>query len=293
MTDDNRTKSHSTKAKQRRTFMAYFIICTFLLSLIISSSSNSLPDGFVYVRDLIPDIQISLRYASDENFQGHIVNGYLANVSILTRAATLALKEVQTKAKSQGFELVIYDGYRPQKSVNQFVNWSESVNINETKKSFYYPRVNRNETFQLGYIAKKSGHTRGSTIDLTIISSGKRVQNPLNPIQRNLSDDFSIFYLDDGTVDMGSSFDLFDQASHTNSTLVNGTHHKRRMYLKNLMDQAGFDNYANEWWHYTLRNEPFPDTYFDFDIQSSATGIDPNRCFLAFISMLFFSFFRH
>ena len=91
------------------------------MSLIISSSSNSLPDGFVYVRDLIPDIQISLRYASDENFQGHIVNGYLANVSILTRAATLALKEVQTKAKSQGFELVIYDGYRPQKSVNQFV----------------------------------------------------------------------------------------------------------------------------------------------------------------------------
>ena len=270
--------------------MACLIIFTFLLSLIVPSSST-LPDGFVYVRDIIPDIQISLRYASDENFQGHIVNGYLANVSILTRAAALALKQVQTAAKILGHELVIYDGYRPQKSVNQFVNWSESLNINETKKSFYYPRVDRNETFQLGYIARKSGHTRGSTIDLTLISLGKHVQNPLTPIPRNLTDNFPIYYLDDGTIDMGSSFDLFDQASHTNSTLVNITHHQQRMFLKTLMDQAGFDNYENEWWHYTLRNEPFPDTYFDFDIQSLSTQMDQNRSFL--FSILILLYFIH
>lgn len=264
--------------------------CTSLFIFIVSSS-HSLPSGFVYVRDIIPDIQISLRYASDENFQGHIVNGYLANVSILTREATLALKRVQTIAKILNYELVIYDGYRPQKSVNQFVNWSESLTINETKKSFYYPRVNRNETFQQGYIAKKSGHTRGSTIDLTLIPLGQTVLNPLRPIQRNLTDYFSIFYLNDGTLDMGSSFDLFDQASHTNSTLVNITYQEQRRFLKNLMDLGGFDNYENEWWHYTLRNEPFPDTYFDFDIQSFANRRELNVNFV--FSIWIFLYFTH
>jgi D-alanyl-D-alanine dipeptidase len=132
--------------------------------------------------------------------------------------------------------------------------------------------VNKEDAFQLGYIAKKSGHTRGSTIDLTLISLGQHVQNPLTPIPRNLTDNFTILYLDDGTVDMGSSFDLFDEASHTNSTLVNETYYERRMMFKDIMEQSGFINYDREWWHYTLENEPFPDTYFDFDIQSPSSS---------------------
>ncbi|UJR29184.1 hypothetical protein I4U23_010398 [Adineta vaga] len=147
------------------------------------------------------------------------------------------------------------------------MNWSQSQNDSEVKKSFYYPRVNREDTFQLGYIAQKSGHTRGSTIDLTLISLDKYLQNPLKPTKRILNDNSTIFYLDDNTIDMGSSFDLFDQVSHTNSSLVDKICQQNRLMFKNLMDQAGFINYDKEWWHYTLKNEPFPDTYFDFDIQ--------------------------
>ncbi|CAF4407713.1 unnamed protein product [Rotaria sp. Silwood2] len=247
---------------------------TLILALLIcfhhwTCLSNRLPSGFVYVHDIIPDIQISLRYASEENFMGHVVNGYLSNVSIMTKAAAVALKQAQSLAKENSYELVIYDGYRPQKSVNQFFNWSQNLNDSQIKKSFYYPRINKEDTFELGYIAEKSGHTRGSTIDLTLILLGKHVQSPLKAIERNLTDNSKILYLDDGTIDMGSSFDLFDEASHTNSTLVNKAYQERRIMFKNLMEQVGFINYDREWWHYRLINEPFPDTYFDFDIESS------------------------
>jgi len=234
----------------------------------MSSSSEILPPGFVYVHDIIPDIQVHLRYATEENFVGCIINGYFSNVSIMTKAAALALKRAQELAKENDYELVIYDSYRPQKSVNHFVKWSEDPNDLQIKKEHYYPRVNKEDSFNLGYIAKKSGHTRGSTIDLTIIPNGKRLLNPLVPIKRILNDNSTILFLDDGTVDMGSSFDLFDEASYTNSTLVNENHQQMRMMFKNLMEQAGFVNYEKEWWHYTLKNEPFPDTYFDFDVKS-------------------------
>jgi D-alanyl-D-alanine dipeptidase len=232
-------------------------------------STEVLPSGFVYLHDIIPDIQVSLRYASEENFVGCIVNGYFSNVSIVTKAAALGLKQAQELAKENGYELVIYDSYRPQKSVDHFIKWSEDPNDLQIKKDHYYPRTNKEETFNLGYIAKKSGHTRGSTIDLTIIPIGKRVLNPLKPIKRNLNDNSTILFLDDGTVDMGSSFDLCDEASYTNSTLINEDHQQMRMMLKSIMEKAGFINYPKEWWHYTLKNEPFPDTYFDFDVKSS------------------------
>ena len=233
------------------------------------SSSETLPSGFVYVNDIIPDIQVNLRYLTEENFMGCVVNGYYSNVSIMTKEAALALKQVQELAKEKGYELVIYDSYRPQKSVNHFIKWSEDPNDHQIKKDHYYPRVNKENAFDLGYIAKKSGHTRGSTIDLTIIPIGKRVLNPLIPTKRILNDNSTILFLDDGTVDMGSSFDLLDEASHTNSTLVNENYQQMRLIFKNLMEQAGFMNYHKEWWHYTLKNEPFPDTYFDFDVKSS------------------------
>jgi D-alanyl-D-alanine dipeptidase len=282
---NNKIEYHTTNVMP---LLTIFLLAFFISFHWIISSSSTIPEGFVYVRDIIPDIQISLRYASNENFQGHIVNGYLANVSILTRAAAMNLKHAQILAKENGYELVIYDGYRPQKSVNQFIDWSQNPNISQIKKSFYYPRVNKEDTFQLGYIANKSGHTRGSTIDLTLILLGQFVQNPLTPIERNLTDNFTIFYLDDRTVDMGSSFDLFDEASHTNSTLVNTTYQERRTMFRNLMKQSGFINYDKEWWHYTLQNEPFPDTYFDFDIQSSSSATNKNQKIFSVFIFLFF-----
>ena len=233
------------------------------------SSLEALPTGFVYLHDIIPDIQVSLRYATEENFTGCIVDGYFSNVSIITRAAALALKQAQELLKEKGYELVIYDSYRPQKSVDRFVRWSEDPNDPQRTKDRYYPRTNKEEAFNLGYIAKKSGHTRGSTVDLTIIPIGKRVSNPVVPIQRTLNDNSMILFLDDGTVDMGSSFDLFDEASHTNNKLINEEHHQRRMIFKDIMEQVGFINHPKEWWHYTMKNEPFPETYFDFDVKST------------------------
>lgn len=233
------------------------------------SNTKGLPTGFVYLHEILPEIQVSLRYATEENFVGKIIDGYHANVSILTREAALALKEVQKVLHDKGYELVIYDSYRPQKSVDEFVRWSEDSHDPQRKKDFYYPRIRKEDAFDLRYIAKKSGHTRGSTVDLTIIALGKRVVNPLVPKQRVLSDQSTIYFLDDGTVDMGSSFDLLDEASHTDSTLVNENHQQMRAMFKEIMEQAGFVNYPKEWWHYTFKNEPFPETYFDFDVISS------------------------
>ena len=233
------------------------------------TSSESLPSGFVYLNDFIPDIQVSLRYGTDENFAGTVIDGYLSNVSIISEKAAFALKKVQESLKELGYELVIYDSYRPQKSVNHFMKWSSDSDDPQTKKESYYPRTDKKDSFALGYIAKRSGHTRGSTVDLTIIEHGKRVLHPLIPKKRILKDNFSILYLDDGTVDMGSSFDLFDEASATETMLVEQEHRERRLMFKNIMETAGFKNYQREWWHYTLVNEPFPDTYFDFDVKSS------------------------
>ncbi|CAF3423179.1 unnamed protein product [Rotaria sp. Silwood2] len=235
----------------------------------MSSVCEKLPSGFVYLHNIIPDIQVSLRYASEENFMGCVINGYYSNVSIVTEVAALALKQAQQLAKENGYELVIYDSYRPQKSVNHFIKWSEDTNVTQTKKDHYYPRINKEDTFKLQYIAKRSGHTRGSTVDLTIIPIGERLLNPLVPIKRILNDNSTILFLDDGTVDMGSSFDLLDEVSHINSTLVNENHQQMRMMLKGIMEKAGFIVYEKEWWHYTLKNEPFPDTYFDFDVKLS------------------------
>ncbi|CAF1090215.1 unnamed protein product [Rotaria sordida] len=235
----------------------------------MSSVPEKLPSGFVYLHNIIPDIQVSLRYATEENFMGCVVNSYYSNVAIMTEAAALALKQAQQLAKENGYELVIYDSYRPQKSVNHFIKWSEDPNDLQIKKDHYYPRINKEDSFKLGYIARKSGHTRGSTIDLTIIPIGKSLLNPLVPIKRILNDNSTILFLDDGTVDMGSSFDLFDEASHTNSKLVNENHQQMRMMFKSIMEKVGFINYQREWWHYTLKNEPFPDVYFDFDVKSS------------------------
>jgi len=232
MTYDNNIKYHptNTKSKQIKRIMSLLTITIVLLAFhSIICSSNTLPSGFVYVHDIIPDIQISLRYASKENFLGHVVDGYLSNVSILTEAAALSLKRAQILAKTNGYELVIYDGYRPQKSVNQFYNWSQNCNDSQIKKDYYYPNINKEDAFKLGYIAEKSGHTRGSTIDLTLILIGKKIQNPLIPIKRILTNNSTIFYLDDGTIDMGSSFDLFDDASHTNTTFVNIIYQQRRL----------------------------------------------------------------
>lgn len=232
-------------------------------------SETTRAKGFVYLAEVDPTILVSLHYISNENFLGTPVDGYKKPAVILTKQAAEALKRVQADVKKDGYSLVIYDAYRPQQAVDHFVRWSENAN-DQLKKDHYYPRVDKAKVFELGYVGKKSGHSRGSTVDLTLIEDGKTLHT-VRALQRTLLDGFKILFLDDGTVDMGSSFDLFDPASHIENNLIEETFKKRRAYLQAVMEKHGFKNYANEWWHFTLKNEPHPanqdSSYFNFAVE--------------------------
>ncbi len=246
-----------------------------LVALCISSSAAyAIPQamrdlGFVYLHEVDPTIITSLRYYSSENFVGAPVDGYHKNVVIMTKQAAEALKRVQDAVRKDGYSLVVYDAYRPQQAVNHFMRWSEEIQ-DQAKKSEYYPRINKADVFDLGYVARRSGHSRGSTVDLTIIKLDQKL-HAITKKKRQLLDGYTIELLDDGTVDMGSSFDLFDLVSHGNNDLISADYKALRDYLKNVMVAHGFKPIPDEWWHFTLKNEPFPahlDTsYFNFPVE--------------------------
>jgi D-alanyl-D-alanine dipeptidase len=229
---------------------------------------SALPESFVYLEEVDPTIIQSLRYAGKENFVGSPVEGYESSRAIMTKQAAQALKSAQTFFKDEGYSLVVYDAYRPQRAVNHFMKWKDQTD--NRMKTQYYPRVDKGDVFNLGYVAAKSGHSRGSTVDITLIPLGNSLHS-IKPTTRQLNDKLEILFLDDGTVDMGSSFDLFDKASHYDNDLVSAEHRQMRTLLKEGMEKCGFKNYAEEWWHFTLKDEPFPDNnldnYFDFPIK--------------------------
>ena len=203
---------------------------------------NKLPDGFVLVSDVVPDIIQEIRYYTTYNFVGNRIDSYNAPVAILSKRAAEALKIASDDFMSKGYYIKIFDAYRPKSAVKHFVRWAE--NSNDTKmKSIFYPSVDKKSLFDLGYIAKKSSHSRGSTLDMTLINmkTGKEL-------------------------DAGSPFDLFDEASHHGTNKITLKQAKNRMIIKDTMEKTGFKAYTNEWWHYTLINEPYPDTYFDFPV---------------------------
>eukprot|EP01031_Cornospumella_fuschlensis_P033282 gene33282-40265_t len=252
------------------------------------SESKLLPEGFSYLHDVDPSILVCLRYASVNNFTGAVVPGYLSDKAILTTAACQALKEIQALVKRDGYSLVVYDGYRPQKAVDYFMHWSQLETLSAeqaAQQPCYYPDLDRRRLFDLGYIASKSGHSRGSTVDLTLIELGREVDpNPpciIRHIPRKEEDEgkgtqdgvdgseiASYPFLDDNTVDMGASFDLFSPLSHYPTPLFQHLPNalQSRAYLHDVMTRGGFRGYDQEWWHFTLRDEPFPDTFFDFDV---------------------------
>ncbi len=225
--------------------------------------------GFVYLQEVDPTIQVDLRYYGNENFLGRPVEGYKKDVLVITQQAAQALKAVQADLKKDGYELVVYDAYRPQHAVDHFMRWRVDLD-DQKKKAQYYPRVNKEDVVKLGYVADKSGHSRGSTVDLTIIKLGSKVQ-PVKERKRTLLDGFTIRFLDDRTVDMGSSFDLFDEASHHTNNLVEQRYKDLRTYLKTMMIKHNFKPYEDEWWHYTLKDEPYPadkeSSYHNFPIE--------------------------
>jgi D-alanyl-D-alanine dipeptidase len=226
-------------------FVKYFLMAMVIFAITGCKKDGveTLPNGFVYVTDVVPDVILEIRYFSTYNFLGARVDGYLAPVAILSTSAAQALKIANDDLRRQGYALKIFDAYRPQTAVNHFVRWAADLSDTLTKE-YFYPDIDKSRLFPEGYIAEKSGHSRGSTVDLTIINlqSGKEI-------------------------DMGSPFDFFGEISHHGTLLISYEQTQNREILKTAMLNAGFKLYDEEWWHYTLTNEPYPDTYFDFPVK--------------------------
>ena len=202
-----------------------------------------LPEGFVYTEEHIPELQVELRYFSTHNFVGDTIDGYKSNKLILTKQTVEALKQVNDELLLQDKCLLVYDGYRPQRAVNHFMAWAQDLNDTINKAEFY-PDVAKQDLFKEEYIATRSGHSKGSTVDLTIIDI--RTKRPL---------------------DMGSPYDFFGVQSWVEYSGITEIQKRNRQLLQTLMLKHGFKNYPREWWHFTLKNEPFPVTYFDFDVK--------------------------
>lgn len=229
-----------------RTFIysfPFFSILLFPLLLLGQQQTSYPPEGFVYLKEAIPDVSLEVRYAGTHNFMGRPVEGYENPRILMTEAAAIALKKVQDDVKQEGFRLKVFDAYRPQRAVNHFIKWARDEEDTLMKTEFY-PEVDKKDLFKSGYIAEKSGHTRGSTVDLTLVeaSTGKEL-------------------------DMGSPYDFFGPISHHGSQQVTETQEANREILKEAMLRHGFKALPEEWWHYSLREEPFPDTYFDFPVR--------------------------
>lgn len=224
------------------------------------------PAEFVALSAVDPTIVQEIRYFTVHNFTGARVDGYRAPMCILTRAAAQALHRVQSGLLARGYTLKVYDCYRPQRAVDDFVAWAEDLD-DQTMKAEFYPRVDKTRLFADGYIAAKSGHSRGSTMDLTVVplpvrpTRPYRPGEPLTPCYGPKDERFP-----DNSLDMGTGFDCFDTLAHTLDPRIQGVQLDNRLLLKNAMEAQGFTNLPEEWWHYTLNDEPFPDTYFDFPI---------------------------
>lgn len=241
-------------------------ILIFFLTLSVHLLSQNIPEGFVEIREVIPDIILDLRYCTNHNFLGVPVEGYKAEKCYLTKAAADSLAKIQAELKKFNLSLKIYDAYRPQRAVDHFVRWAKELADTLTKKEFY-PTVDKSRLFVDGYIAEKSGHSRGSTVDLTIVP----IPLPSQP-EFDINNQCECYKpLDqrfkDNSLDMGTGFDCFSELSHTENPNLTPQQRANRLLLKSLMEKYGFKNLAEEWWHFTLRNEPYPSTYFDFIIE--------------------------
>ena len=197
---------------------------------------------FVRVTDVIPDAILEIRYYSTYNFVGERIDGYELPIALMTREAADSLKAVNDELKAHGYRIKIWDAYRPQRAVNHFIRWAE--NISDTAmKAVFYPVVDKSVLFERGYIYARSSHSRGSTVDLTLLDAATGRE-----------------------LDMGSPFDWFGEESHPDYPCPLYRQSDNRKILHNAMVRHGFEGIDSEWWHFTLRNEPYPDTYFDFPI---------------------------
>lgn len=223
------------------------LLC-FICLLAISFFSHALPNDFVYLNQIVPDVIEDIRYAGNNNFIGNTIPGYQAAKCILTRQAAEQLKKIQMKAKAMGYSLKVFDCYRPQMAVDSFIRWSKTSN--SKMKARFYPNEDKNVLFAKGYLAEHSGHTRGSTIDLTLVQINNK-----NGRQTTTE------------LDMGTPYDYLDKKANVFYPKLTPIQRTNRQLLRRLMLSNGFKPYPQEWWHFTLRNEPYPHKYFNFQVQ--------------------------
>ena len=203
---------------------------------------------FVLLTEAVPDAILEIRYYSTYNFIGDRIDGYEEPLAFLTKEAASALKAVSDDLIAKGYRLKIYDAYRPQRAVTHFVNWAKDT-ADTRMKQFFYPDLEKAVLFPQGYIAEHSGHSRGSTVDLTLFDMNTEKE-----------------------ADMGGTFDFFGELSHPDYKNITDEQYQNRMILRDAMTAHGFKPLAEEWWHFTLENEPFPDTYFTFPVNSESVA---------------------
>ena len=220
-----------------------FILAFMLFSVmpIYADTISYDKSDFVEISKIIDDAAYDIRYYSSNNFTGNRIQGYKAPRAYMTKEGVKALSIAANDLRAKGYRLLIWDSYRPQKAVDNFVVWINNPNDMGDKE--FYPDLKKSDLVEGGYIATKSSHTRGSTVDLTLIKK------------------------DGSFVDMGGAFDLFSEISHPDYKKITRKQKKNREILRNAMFKAGFDGIDSEWWHFTLKNEPYKDTYFNFDVE--------------------------
>ncbi len=224
----------------KKLLLSFVILASFTTAALADKISTDKSD-FAEISTVIDDAAFDIRYYSPNNFTGNKIDGYKAPRAYMTKKALAALKIAADDLRAQGYRLLIWDSYRPQKAVDNFVAWINDPS-DPGDKSFY-PKLQKDDLIAGIYIMPKSGHTRGSTVDLTIIKK------------------------DGGFVDMGGTFDLFSEISHPDYKKLTKKQKKNRKILRDAMEKAGFKGLDSEWWHFTLKDEPYPDTYFNFDVE--------------------------
>src|SRR3712207_5356482 len=256
----------------RRVGAAALTIAAMLAPAAPAAAQEKAPADFVSLKAEVPSIVVEMRYLTSHNFIGRPIRGYRDPLCIVTRETAEGLLEAQQAVRAQGYTLKVYDCYRPQRAVDDFVAWGRRLRDQRMKAEFY-PRVDKRDVFEEGYIATKSGHSRGSTVDLTLVrrpparqeryERGDRLRDCAAPRGRRFRDN---------SIDMGTGYDCFDPLSHPFNARVRGKQRANRLLLRHAMLAEGFKGLETEWWHFTLREEPYPETFFDFPVSRAALG---------------------
>ena len=234
--------------KQLAVILFALCLCCAWIPFVSAEEVNLSDDasGFVLLSDAVPDAILEIRYYSTYNFVGDRIDGYEQPVALLTKEAAEALKAVSDELVGMGYRLKIFDAYRPQMAVSHFMRWA--LDFGDVRmKAYFYPELEKDVLFPLGYIAEHSGHSRGSTVDLTLFDMTTERE-----------------------VDMGGTFDYFGELSHPDYTDITEEQYASRMLLRDVMIRHGFRPLVEEWWHFTLENEPYPDTYFTFPVSTES-----------------------